>query len=206
LVRGVFQGCLSAGLFQGTGADRMPLGVIRSRFGRCPALNLCGQLPAEVDRVQQAGIERRSTRGEQMRGITGEQHPAGAVVSAWRSWLSVRESHPTAWDRRDRSALAAARGRGRKRRGPTPIRSGASTNDVDVPQACPNNSNRHAQAAQESQDLRRDASHRAGYDSHDAVDHPTDDGTPIGFFFRLVTDLLLKVNASRFCAGVAQCS
>ena len=54
--------------------------VIRvQQAGRRPALDVGGQLPAEVDAVEEAGAERDARGGEQVGGVAGHQDPPVAV-------------------------------------------------------------------------------------------------------------------------------
>jgi len=66
---------------QHVGADRMPLGVVgvEQAFRRRLAYHL-GQLPSQVDRVLQAGVETLpADREVHVRRVAGQQHPSLAV-------------------------------------------------------------------------------------------------------------------------------
>ena len=55
--------------------------VVRvQQAGRRPAVDGGGQLPGEVDAVEQAGIESNAGGGEQVGGIAGQQDPPVAVA------------------------------------------------------------------------------------------------------------------------------
>ena len=54
--------------------------VVRvQQAGRRPAVDVGGQLPAEVDAVEQAGVECDARGGEQVGGVAGQQDPPVAV-------------------------------------------------------------------------------------------------------------------------------
>ena len=72
------QGALGAGAPDAVLPGEVPFGVVGlQQAARCPALDLCGELPAEVDRIEQAGVQRQP---EDVRGVAGEQDAAGQVA------------------------------------------------------------------------------------------------------------------------------
>ena len=80
LAGGAVQRGLGTGLHEGSRGDRVSFGVVGvQQVWWCPAADLGGEFPAEVDRVEQADVERGAPGGEQMRGVAGQQHAAGTV-------------------------------------------------------------------------------------------------------------------------------
>ena len=73
------QRALGPGVQQDPFAVGVPFGVVGIKEpGRCPAADLSGELPAEVDRVQQAGVQPRPAGGQvNVRRIAGQQDAAG---------------------------------------------------------------------------------------------------------------------------------
>ena len=64
----------------GAFAGEVAFVVVRvQQAGRRPAVDVGGQLPAEVDAVEEAGAERDARGGEQVGGVAGQQDPPVAV-------------------------------------------------------------------------------------------------------------------------------
>ena len=65
---------------QGACAGEVAFVVVRvQQTGRRPAVDVGGQLPGEVDGVEEAGVECDAWGGEQVGGIAGQQDPPVAV-------------------------------------------------------------------------------------------------------------------------------
>ena len=73
---------LCAGHVQHVGGHRAPFGLVAVQQPlRCPAGDLGGQLPAEVERVLDAEVEPLPAgRRVDVRRVAGQQHPAGPVA------------------------------------------------------------------------------------------------------------------------------
>jgi hypothetical protein len=73
---------LRAGVVQYVGGHRVPFGVVAVQQPNWrPAVDLGGQLPAQVERVLDAEVETLPAHGRvDVRRVAGQQHPAGPVA------------------------------------------------------------------------------------------------------------------------------
>ena len=71
-----------AGVVQHVAGDRVPFGVVAVQQPlRCPAADLGGQLPAQVERVLDAEVEPLPTdRRVDVRRVAGQQHPPDPIT------------------------------------------------------------------------------------------------------------------------------
>jgi hypothetical protein len=76
------QRALGSSVLQDPGANRVPFGVIavQEPVWR-PAVNLAGELPAEVEGVLDAQVEALAAGGQvDVSGVAGQQHPADPIM------------------------------------------------------------------------------------------------------------------------------